>query len=173
MPSTVATETAAGTPDASRRSQREPVDPCVSTRSPQRATMPGSATGLPSSSAKAKCPSTVASSRASRSARSADIISGRRVAVVRLIRASIAGAATGRTDMTSEWVAAVFNALHWIDPAVRFAKPAALLAPGSAFVIAACHWARPVDAEPFWTDVQQDYAAVGFRGAPRPPPDQV
>ena len=32
---------------------------------------------------------------------------------------------------------------------------------------------RPVDAEPFWTDVQQDYAAVGFRGAPPPPPDQV
>jgi SAM-dependent methyltransferase len=67
----------------------------------------------------------------------------------------------------------VCNALHWIDPEVRYAKPAALLRPGSAFAIVSCQWARPAAAEPFWTEVQRDYQAVGFRGSPPPPPDQV
>jgi SAM-dependent methyltransferase len=66
----------------------------------------------------------------------------------------------------------VFSALHWIDPEVRYAKPAALLRPGSAFVAAGCQWARPTVAHPFWTDVQQDYRAVGFRGSPPPPPEE-
>jgi SAM-dependent methyltransferase len=68
---------------------------------------------------------------------------------------------------------AVFNALHWIDPAVRYAKPAALLAPGCAFAVVGTQWARPADAKPFWTEVQEDYRAVGFRGSPPPPPEQV
>ena len=70
-----------------------------------------------------------------------------------------------------EWHAViVFSALHWIDPAVRYAKPAALLRPGAAMVVAGCQWARPTVAHPFWNDVQQDYQAVGFRGSPPPPP---
>jgi SAM-dependent methyltransferase len=67
----------------------------------------------------------------------------------------------------------VVNSLHWIDPAVQYAKPAALLEPGSAMVVGGCRWARPDDAEAFWTDVQQDYHAVGFAGAPPPPPEQI
>ena len=67
----------------------------------------------------------------------------------------------------------VCNALHWIDAGVRYAKPAALLRPGSAFAIVSCGWARPADAAPFWAEVQQDYQAAGFRGSPPPPPDQV
>ena len=63
----------------------------------------------------------------------------------------------------------VFSALHWIDPKLRYAKPAALLRPGSAMVVAGCQWARPAVAHPFWADVQQDYQAVGFRGSPPPP----
>jgi len=66
----------------------------------------------------------------------------------------------------------VFSALHWIDPEVRYTKPAALLRPGSAMVVAGCQWARPVVAHPFWTEVQQDYQAVGFRGSPPPPPEE-
>jgi SAM-dependent methyltransferase len=62
----------------------------------------------------------------------------------------------------------VFNALHWIDPDLRYAKPAALLRPGAAFVIAGCRWARPVAAHSFWTEVQEDYLAAGFRGSPPP-----
>jgi SAM-dependent methyltransferase len=67
----------------------------------------------------------------------------------------------------------VCSALHWIDAAARYAKPAALLRPGSAFAVVSCAWARPADAAPFWADVQHDYQAVGFRGSPPPPPDQV
>jgi SAM-dependent methyltransferase len=66
-----------------------------------------------------------------------------------------------------------FNALHWIDPAVRYAKPAGLLAPGGAMAVGGCRWARPANAAPFWADVQEDYQAVGFAGSPPPPPEQI
>lgn len=39
--------------------------------------------------------------------------------------------------------------------------------------VAGCMWARPADAERFWTDVQQDYRAVGFEGSPPSPPEQI
>jgi len=32
---------------------------------------------------------------------------------------------------------------------------------------------RSADAEPFWTDVQEDYRAVGYDGSPPPPPEQI
>jgi SAM-dependent methyltransferase len=66
-----------------------------------------------------------------------------------------------------------FNALHWIDPAVRYAKPAALLPAGAIMAVGGCSWARPADAAPFWADVQEDYRAAGFAGAPPPPPEQI
>jgi SAM-dependent methyltransferase len=65
------------------------------------------------------------------------------------------------------------NCLHWIDPELRYAKPYALLRPGGAMAIAGCLWARPADAERFWTDVQEDYRAVGLPGRPPPPPEQI
>jgi SAM-dependent methyltransferase len=68
---------------------------------------------------------------------------------------------------------AVFNALHWIDPEVRFAKPAAILPAGGAMVVGGCRWAQPTDAEPFWSQVQEDYRAVGFAGSPPPPPERI
>jgi hypothetical protein len=35
-----------------------------------------------------------------------------------------------------------------------------------------CHWAHPADAAPFWTDVRQDYRAVGYDGDPAPRPSR-
>ncbi len=77
------------------------------------------------------------------------------------------------TDHTPVRAVVVFNALHWVDPAVRYAKPAALLGSGGAMVVGGCRWARPADAEPFWADVQEDYRAVGFAGSPPPPPERI
>ena len=65
------------------------------------------------------------------------------------------------------------NCLHWIDPQVRYSKPHELLRPGGAMAVAGCVWARPADASRFWTDVQEDYRAVGFEGDPPPPPGQI
>ncbi len=65
------------------------------------------------------------------------------------------------------------NSLHWIDPGVRYAKPARLLRPGSAMAVGSCQWSRPADSHPFWTDVQQDYRAVGYQGDPPPPPEAI
>ena len=36
-----------------------------------------------------------------------------------------------------------------------------------------CQWARPERAAPFWSEVQQDYRAVGFAGSPPPPPGDI
>jgi SAM-dependent methyltransferase len=65
------------------------------------------------------------------------------------------------------------NSLHWIDPQLRYAKPYRLLRPGGTMAVASCLWARPANAERFWTEVQADYRAVGFAGDPPPPPEQI
>ena len=59
-----------GAPAASRRSQREPVEPCASTQSPSRTTAVGSTTGRMSSATIAKCPMWTVSSNRSSVARS-------------------------------------------------------------------------------------------------------
>jgi SAM-dependent methyltransferase len=66
-------------------------------------------------------------------------------------------------DPGSERFAAVFacNSFHWIDPAVRFAKSAAVLAPGGHLVVLSTPWVIPDDADRFWWDIQDDYVAVG------------
>jgi SAM-dependent methyltransferase len=53
------------------------------------------------------------------------------------------------------------NAFHWIDPDIRFIKAASLLAPGGRLILMATHWVVPDDADSFWHDIQDDYAAVG------------
>lgn len=65
------------------------------------------------------------------------------------------------------------NSLHWLDPEIKFSKPFGLLRPGGALVVTGCQWARPADADRFWTDVQQDYLAEGFAGEPPPPPERI
>jgi SAM-dependent methyltransferase len=69
--------------------------------------------------------------------------------------------------------AVAVNSLHWIDPQLRYAKPYELLRSGGVMAVAGCLWAQPADAGRFWTDVQEDYRAVGFEGSPPPPPEQI
>ena len=76
-------------------------------------------------------------------------------------------------DGASAGAVVAVNSLHWIDPQLRYAKPRELLRPGGAMVIAGCLWARPTGAAPFWTDVQDDYRAVGFEGSPPPPSERI
>jgi hypothetical protein len=65
------------------------------------------------------------------------------------------------------------SSMHWIDPQLRYSKPYELLRPGGAMAVDGCLWARPADAERFWTDVQEDYRAVGYERRPPPPPEQI
>lgn len=65
------------------------------------------------------------------------------------------------------------NSLHWIDPQIRYSKPYQLLRSGGAVAVAGCRWARPANAERFWTDVQADYQAVDYDGDPPPPPEKI
>ncbi|SDR68625.1 Methyltransferase domain-containing protein [Actinopolymorpha singaporensis] len=76
------------------------------------------------------------------------------------------------TDPPLDAVVAV-NSLHWVDPALRYAKPHQLLRPGACMAVAACVRAQPADAEAFWTQVQEDYRAVGYEGGPPPAPEHV
>jgi SAM-dependent methyltransferase len=66
-----------------------------------------------------------------------------------------------------------FNSLHWIDPDLRYRRPAQLLRQGGHVVVAGIHWATAPDAERFWADVQEDYRAVGFEGDPPPAPEAI
>jgi SAM-dependent methyltransferase len=85
------------------------------------------------------------------------------------------------TSSFEDWVppatrfqaAVAVNSLHWIDPAARYAKPARLLIPGGAMVVASCRWTRPADADPFFFAVEEDYRAVGYAGGAPPEPDAV
>ena len=73
-----------------------------------------------------------------------------------------------------------FTAFHWIAPDVRYRKTAALLRAGGKLAVVSTNHVRPVDGDPFFVDVQEDYEAVvpddpstraGVGGPP--PPDAV
>jgi SAM-dependent methyltransferase len=53
-----------------------------------------------------------------------------------------------------------FTAFHWIDPALRYAKSAALLQPGGVLAVTEVSHVRLPDDDPFWVNVQHDYDAV-------------
>jgi SAM-dependent methyltransferase len=53
------------------------------------------------------------------------------------------------------------NSFHWVDPEVRFVKSAAVLGRGGHLAVLATPWVVPEDADRFWWDVQDDYAAIG------------
>jgi SAM-dependent methyltransferase len=63
-----------------------------------------------------------------------------------------------------------FTAFHWIDPALRYAKSAALLQPGGVLAVTEVSHVRLPDDDPFWVDVQHDYDAVVPSPDNRPAP---
>lgn len=65
------------------------------------------------------------------------------------------------------------NSLHWVDPELRYAKPAQVLKPGGYLAVGNCLWATPVDADPLFDQLQEDYRAVGLPGTPPPMPEKI
>jgi SAM-dependent methyltransferase len=81
-------------------------------------------------------------------------------------------------DLTGESFDMVFAAAswHWIDPQVRYQKAASLLRPGGALAFTWGVHAFPPDFDPFFTEIQKAYDAIGqsWEGSwPPPPPDEV
>jgi len=82
---------------------------------------------------------------------------------------------------TWESPAAVFDAVfaaaswHWLDPAVRYAKSARMLKPGGMLAIVSGGHAFPQGFDPFFTEIQECYNAIGEGVGKWPPavPDEV
>jgi SAM-dependent methyltransferase len=73
------------------------------------------------------------------------------------------------TDATFDAVVA-FTAFHWIDPEVRYEKPARLLREGGTLAVVATEHVHPEHGDRFWAEVQEDYDAVVPSEDNRPPP---
>ncbi len=64
----------------------------------------------------------------------------------------------------------VVNAVHWIDPEIRYAKSAQLLRADGALAVVSSHYVIPDNADPFLAEVQADYEAIHSGPAQQPPP---
>ena len=63
-----------------------------------------------------------------------------------------------------------FTAFHWIDPALRFKRPAELLNPNGSLAVVTTQHVAPGGSDQFWSEVQEDYDAVDPSDDSRPPP---
>lgn len=52
------------------------------------------------------------------------------------------------------------NSFHWVDPAIRFARVAAVLRPGGHLAVLSTPLVVPDGADRFWWDVQDDWEAA-------------
>jgi len=76
-----------------------------------------------------------------------------------------------RTSLDGSFDAVVaFTSFHWIDPAVRYAKPVSLLRAGGVLAVTEVSHVRVEGDDPFWVEVQADYDAVVPGPGNRPPP---
>jgi SAM-dependent methyltransferase len=67
------------------------------------------------------------------------------------------------------------TAWRWIDPATRYRKTYELLRPGGHLAFWSARHAFPADADPFFTEIQEVYEAIGAGTEtwPPPSPDEV
>lgn len=68
------------------------------------------------------------------------------------------------------------TAWHWLDPAIRYRKAHRLLRPGGHLAFWGARHAFPAGFDPFFTEIQEVYDAIGESGEaewPPPPPDQI
>jgi SAM-dependent methyltransferase len=68
------------------------------------------------------------------------------------------------------------TAWHWIDPEVRYRRAHALLRPGGHLAFWSAGHAFPADFDPFFTEIQEVYDAIGESWKerwPPPSPDEV
>lgn len=67
------------------------------------------------------------------------------------------------------------NSWHWIDPGARYAKAASVLRPGGVLAFMTWVHAFPPGFDPFFTEIQKCYDAIGegVKGWPPPPPDEI
>lgn len=67
------------------------------------------------------------------------------------------------------------TAWHWLDPSMRYARAAAALRPGGVLAFTTGAHAYPPGFDPFFTEIQECYEAIGagMMKWPPPPPEQV
>lgn len=68
------------------------------------------------------------------------------------------------------------TAWHWVDPAIRYRKAHHLLHPGGHLAFWSAQHAFPAGFDPFFTDIQEVYDAIGESREgewPPPPPEQI
>jgi SAM-dependent methyltransferase len=63
-----------------------------------------------------------------------------------------------------------FTSFHWLDPSLRYAKPAWLLRDGGSLAVVDTAAVLPESGDPFWVEVQEDYDAVVPSPDNRPAP---
>ncbi len=69
-----------------------------------------------------------------------------------------------------------FNSFHWVDPELRFAKPAQMLRDRGALAVVGMRFVAPDDADPAWLELQEEYEAVvgpSARSQAPPHPDAL
>jgi SAM-dependent methyltransferase len=80
---------------------------------------------------------------------------------------------TWRPEQADYDAAVAFTAFHWIPPDQRYPSVAAVLREGGALAVAMVHHVVTEDSDPFFSEVQADYEAVGRGGEPPGPPEEV
>ena len=67
-------------------------------------------------------------------------------------------------------LALAITSWHWIDPAVRYQRAAAVLKPGATLAFARSEHVFPPGCDPFFEQIQDCYEAMGVARLPWPPP---